>query len=326
MEKYKKYIIIAIAMVLITVLTFGTFWITNNWGEVRDGLGGADLYTRADVENAFNDGQSQGQLLREQLEAQVRSLSTIVENLNNTLSELTDALGQNTTLVEQLQSQLRSMESLIEYYQRQIDNLLNQNNQVLVSFVVDGELLNSLLVPINTTIHASSVPSQSDIHIVGFYFAGWSKDGLTIIDIPSITITETISFFAVIRAWRVVGNFEMAGSGHRFEGFPMGSFGLYYGLRILNVDVNQTGWIDDRVSVRISSVERINNNRFRLTGSGRDAFNDPTTFSTLLPDSHLQFNHQTGNFDGELHFWVNVGTWASPVQEIKIFPVSVIRI
>ncbi|MCL2850876.1 MAG: hypothetical protein FWE01_00755 [Firmicutes bacterium] len=194
-----KIVIVVVALLLAGLLTFGVLWGVNNWQTVQRGLGGADLYTRGDVEDAFDGGMAQGQLLREQLEAQVRSMMAMVDGLNATIQELRDLMSENAIFHEQLQNQLRSLENLIDYYQRQIDNLLNQHNQVMVSFLVNGEVVNSVLVEVGSTLQPASIPDYNQIELDGYYIFGWSLDGFEVVDVQSITISESVSFFAIVR-------------------------------------------------------------------------------------------------------------------------------
>ncbi|MCL2850935.1 MAG: hypothetical protein FWE01_01065 [Firmicutes bacterium] len=203
MENKNKIFTIVIAVLLVSVLTFGILWGTSNWGAIRHGMGGADLYTRADLENAHNDGLRQGQLLREQLEAQTRTLLFQIEELNREivehmaeiervniwLDELLalideDYLESITNLLEQIQDLTQQRQNLNNQIQSHLNQISNLNDRIQnleqqlsdmttvtpqfgqFSIPTGREVTQNTLVRIGHTLHASiifSTPTSNNV-------------------------------------------------------------------------------------------------------------------------------------------------------------------
>ena len=52
----KKIILIVLGIVFATTIGFGIYWTVSNWDAIKQAMDGTHLYTKEDVDNAYDQG------------------------------------------------------------------------------------------------------------------------------------------------------------------------------------------------------------------------------------------------------------------------------
>ncbi len=134
MSKTKKILIAVFSILIIAAFAFLITWGVINFNKVKDGLSGTGLYTKDDVDNAYNDGYNTA-----------LSDKDDYEQLLNTYK---DTITKQTDTISQLNSVKATLDNNIQEYRLQISRLEDQRDALQVQV----DLLNAEITDKDETI------------------------------------------------------------------------------------------------------------------------------------------------------------------------------
>ena len=129
MSTTKKVLIAIFSIIIIAAFAFLITWGIINFNKVKEGLSGTGLYTKEDVDNAYNDGYNTA-----------LSNKTDYDNLINSYK---DTITMQTDAVAKLNSEKSVLDKSLKDCQDQVTNLTEQRDALLVQInLLNGEIEN----------------------------------------------------------------------------------------------------------------------------------------------------------------------------------------
>lgn len=114
MSKTKKILIAVFSILLIGALAFLITWGVINFNKVKEGMSGTGLYTKTDLDNAYNDGYNTALEDKDEYE-------NLINGYKDTITMQTDALAK-------LNSEKENLTISNEGYVQQVNKLTGQKN------------------------------------------------------------------------------------------------------------------------------------------------------------------------------------------------------
>ncbi len=118
MSTTKKVLIAIFSILLIGAFVFLLTWGIINFNKVKEGMSGAGLYTKDDVDNAYNDGYNTA--LKDK------------EEYANLINSYKDTITLQTDTISQLNSEKSALDKSIKECQTQVDNLTSQRDAIQI--------------------------------------------------------------------------------------------------------------------------------------------------------------------------------------------------
>lgn len=227
----KKIVALVMSIILIAALAFSLTWTIVNWNKVKDGMGGAGLYTKDDVDNSYEDGyntalddKSQYEDLiaeyrdklseYEEIKKELTVAKYNIAELNNTVNKLQSYVAECEELIKNLTAEnfmlkdkIRILEEIktnlmqsVNAYVQLIASIKLINERFVVTFMFDDTVYSILLVPDKEKVELVN-PTSTEYTI----FLGWSltQDG-ELVDLENLEVTSDMVFYAkIIRKYDV---------------------------------------------------------------------------------------------------------------------------
>lgn len=169
----KKAMAIAISVVLL-VLTVAGVLLGVYWDSIKNAISGTVTYTYEDVQNAYNEGLSDGVANEASLLKQIEDYKNQVEEIQIELSYYKELAEENPELKEyitQLQLQVEQLNATIKYYEDLLDE--GDQNLVFVNFYFENELIKTVAVVPGTIVPETEIPNTYN----GYNISSWLYNG-----------------------------------------------------------------------------------------------------------------------------------------------------
>lgn len=143
MSTTKKVLISIFSILLICAFAFLITWGVINFNKVKEGMSGTGIYTKADVDKAYDDGYN-----------------TALENkseYDTLINDYKDTITLQTDTISQLNSAKQTLDKNIQDYQSQISTITEQRDALQVQV----DLLNEEIAAKNTTIDNLTAEQQA---------------------------------------------------------------------------------------------------------------------------------------------------------------------
>ncbi len=211
----KKIVVIVLSSALALVLGFCTFWVINNYDAIEYAMSGSALYTKSDLDKAYEDGYNAAGYdvkdlneiitgLRSDLDTKSAELKKVKSDYNNLLKNYTDHETSSKEEQTELSSQIAELNRIIVELEKEIETLnislesyeefkaqLEAENTVIATFVYDGSIISIQGYEKGSKIQAVEIPEDTD----EIKFNGWMVNDQAI-NITDYTINETTVFIA----------------------------------------------------------------------------------------------------------------------------------
>ena len=190
---------IAISVVLL-VLTIAGVLLGVYWESIKNAINGTVTYTYEDVQNAYNQGLSDGVANEASLLKQIEDYKNQVEQLQIDLDHYKELAEENPELKEyitQLQLQVEQLNATIKYYEDLLDE--GDQNLVFVNFYLEDTLVKSVAVKAGELIPQSEIPTSYN----GLNISSWFN-GADIVDFNTFVVNETTDFKANVEYVSVI--------------------------------------------------------------------------------------------------------------------------
>lgn len=213
-----KILVTMVAVVLVGLLAFCAWWVTQNGDKVQAGLDGTKIYTQQEYEEAYNKGVEDGALIKTEQERLIANLKKQVDNLNTSANALRADIAQkdaqiasqsaqatqDASTIASLQAEITRLNNLVAQLQQDIDfyiakiEELQTENEVAVYFVLDdagSEIHYTKIVDKGTTLADETVVAPQNTTYKNF--VGWSLDKTNVVSISAQAIEQDTTFYAV---------------------------------------------------------------------------------------------------------------------------------
>ena len=117
MSKAKKIVVAVFSIIIIGALAFMVTWVVINFDNIKAGLSGTELYTKEDIDKAYDDG--------------FNTALGNKENYESLINDYKDTISSQTDVIAQLNEQNETLEKSILDYQSQVDALTIQRDDLL---------------------------------------------------------------------------------------------------------------------------------------------------------------------------------------------------
>ena len=190
---------IAISVVLL-VLTIAGVLLGVYWDSIKNAISGTVTYTYEDVQNAYNEGLSDGVANEASLLKQIEDYKNQVEQLQIDLDHYKELAEENPELKEyitQLQLQVEQLNATIKYYEDLLDE--GDQNLVFVNFYLEDTLVKSVAVKAGSLVPQSEIPTSYN----GLNISSW-LNGDDVVDFNLFVVNETTDFKANVEYVSVI--------------------------------------------------------------------------------------------------------------------------
>ena len=211
----KKIVVIVLSSTLALILGFCTFWVVNNYDAIEYAMSGSALYTKTDLEKAYEDGYNSAGFdvkdlndqikdLRNKLETKTAEYNKAKANYEEYLKKFNDlaTLSEkekaelNTTIsalnneIVELEKDIVNLETTLETY-KEFQAQLEAENKVIATFEYDGAVILLQNYEKGAKLQDVIVPENTG----EITFNGWTVNGQAV-DISNYTINESTTFVA----------------------------------------------------------------------------------------------------------------------------------
>jgi hypothetical protein len=227
----KKIIALIASVLFVGAFAFCLTWTIANWGKVKQGIGGASLYTQTDLDTSYEDGYtaaldnkgeyetliaeyrdklSEYENIKKELTVskyKIAELESSVAYLQNYISEC-EALIKNLTVENyMLKDKIKILEEIkanlmqsVNAYVQLIASISLINERFVVTFMFDDTVYSILLVPDSEKVELVN-PISTEYTI----FLGWALSlGGDLIDLENMTVSQdTVLYAKIIRKYDV---------------------------------------------------------------------------------------------------------------------------
>ena len=200
--KAKSIVLTILSVIFIGLLSFGIIWTVVNFDKLELAFSGTSLYTKEDIDNAYQDGYdtavkdkqdllNQITSLRAQLDEKTSALNTLNAKLSDYNQLSAEAKAMRTQIAE-LEKEISNLETSIASYEQFVKDV-EDSNKLVATFMYDGAVYALQQYNSGDTV---SIESPADTEEVKFN--GWTVNGETV-DLSTFTITESTTFVADIK-------------------------------------------------------------------------------------------------------------------------------
>lgn len=142
--KGKKIVLGIVSVILFLVLAFCLTWCIINFDLVKLGLSGTQLYTKQDVDNAYNDGMKQSFKDKEDYLLLIDNYKAQIETLQDKVSKDSLLLKQNSDKISNLEINLSSAIAKRDEYKSQLDSTTKANAELQAKYDLEVSKVTSL--------------------------------------------------------------------------------------------------------------------------------------------------------------------------------------
>lgn len=181
MSTTKKVLIAIFSIIIIAAFAFLITWGVINFNKVKEGLAGTGLYTKDDVDNAFNDGyntaladKSEYENLIEEYKKTISFQTNTITQLNNEKNSLNASIAERVEQVDNLTSQRDALQVQVDLLKESIDSKdgiigdMNDEQQALIEeHQKTIDRLNGQIAELNTQIESLNTTINADMSTVG---------------------------------------------------------------------------------------------------------------------------------------------------------------
>ena len=200
----KKVIGIIVSSVLVLALGFCITWTVINFDAIKYAMSGTALYTKEDLEAAYQDGYNSAGLdhkdlqdiiadLRADLDAETAKYNTANANYLEYVAKYGEASEEAKTAkaqVQELEKEVSNLETTIKSYEA-FKEAVEAENKVTATFEYDGAIILLQSYDKGSTITGVTVPDDTD----EIQFNGWTVNSEAV-DLSTYTISENTTFVA----------------------------------------------------------------------------------------------------------------------------------
>ncbi len=215
----KKIVVIVLSSTLALILGFCTFWVINNFDAIKYAMSGSALYTKSDLDKAYEDGYNAAGYdvkdlndiitgLRSDLDTKSAELKKVKSDYNNLLknyNDLEDLTEEekaelNATIsvlnreITELEKEIYNLNISLQSYE-EIKAQLEAENKVIATFIYDDEVVFVKGYEKGSKMESENIPIPKDTD--ERKFEGWMVNGEDV-DITDYTINENTVFTANI--------------------------------------------------------------------------------------------------------------------------------
>lgn len=211
----KKIVVIVLSSALALILGFCTFWVINNYDAIEYAMSGSALYTKTDLEKAYEDGYNSAGFdvkdlndqiadLRNKLETKTAEYNKAKANYEEYLKKFNDLATLSEKEKAELYATISALNSEITGLEKDIVNLettletykefqaqLEAENKVIATFEYDGAVILLQNYEKGAKLQDVVVPENTD----EITFNGWTVNGQAV-NISDYTINESTTFVA----------------------------------------------------------------------------------------------------------------------------------
>lgn len=177
MSTTKKVLIAIFSIIIIAAFAFLIIWGIINFNKVKEGMSGAGLYTKDDVDNAYKDGFNAALENKQDYENLINSYKDSLATQTDTITKLTgerEELEKSLTacqterdsLTEQrdnLLKQIQTLEAEVEKQDGIIDDLTKQKQELIDQHQQTVNRLNAQIATLNSQIEHLNTQIQINI-------------------------------------------------------------------------------------------------------------------------------------------------------------------
>ncbi len=211
----KKIVVIVLSSALALILGFCTFWVINNYDAIEYAMSGSALYTKADLEKAYEDGYNSAGFdvkdlndqiadLRNKLDTKTAEYNKVKADYEKYLKKYNELVvsseqekaelnaiihGLNSEITE-LEKDIANLETTLETF-KEFQAQLEAENKVIATFEYDGAVISMQSYEKGAKLQDVIVPDNTD----EITFNGWTVNGQAV-DISDYTINESTTFVA----------------------------------------------------------------------------------------------------------------------------------
>lgn len=199
--KAKSIVLTVLSVIFIGLLSFGIIWTINNFDKIKLAFSGTSLYTKEDVDAAYQDGYDTAVTDKQDLLTQITSLRAQLDERNNTINVLNKKLANYNALsteaaslrakVTELEKEVSDLEKTIASYEEFLQDV-ESSNKIIATFMLDGAVY-KLQAYNSGDIVSIQDPENTD----EITFNGWTVNG-EFVELSTYTITENTTFVADI--------------------------------------------------------------------------------------------------------------------------------
>lgn len=134
MSTTKKVLIAIFSIIIIAAFAFLITWGIINFQKVKEGMSGTGLYTKEDIDKAYNDGYN--------------TALTNKTEYDNLINSYKDTITMQTDAIAKLNSEKSALDQNVQDCQAQVNNLTEQRNTLQTQI----DLLNDEITSLNETV------------------------------------------------------------------------------------------------------------------------------------------------------------------------------
>lgn len=144
MSKTKKIVLSIILTLLFAVLLFCSVWCICNFDLVKQGLSGAKLYTKSDIDKAFDDGLNQAFEEKQEYIRLIDNYKQEILDLNDIVAKDKKSLKEKDDTISNLQIRLNSAEQLRDEYKAKLDSSTSLNAELQEKYELEQTKVSNL--------------------------------------------------------------------------------------------------------------------------------------------------------------------------------------
>lgn len=131
----KKVLSLIFSIIFVCAFGFVLSWGIINFNKVKDGMSGTELYTKEDLNNAYNDGYDTALKDKDEYTELINGYRDTITTLNDNISQLNSQINILTNNNKDYKNQVTNLESQKSNLQSQVNNLttIKSNNEETIT-------------------------------------------------------------------------------------------------------------------------------------------------------------------------------------------------
>jgi hypothetical protein len=245
----KKIIALIASILFVGAFGFCLTWTIANWGKVKQGIGGASLYTQADVDASYEDGYTAALDNKAEYES-------LIDEYRDKLSEYEDIKKELTVSkyrIAELESRVAYLQNYVAECETLIKNLTAENFMLKDKIRILEEIKTNLMQSVNAYVQLiASISLINERFVVTFMFDDTVYSILLVPDGGKVELVNpTSTEYTIFLGWSLSQN----GDPVDLENLAVSQDTVLYAKIIRKYDVN---FILDYAVYQHSIVERGN--------------------------------------------------------------------
>lgn len=144
MSKSKKIALSIFLALLLCCLIFCTIWCVCNFDLVKQGLSGAQLYTKEDIDKAFDDGSKQAFKEKQEYLILIEKYKEEIISLNDIIDKDKISIKEKDDTIANLRIKLNSAELLKDEYKEKLELSTSLNSELQEKYELEQSKVTSL--------------------------------------------------------------------------------------------------------------------------------------------------------------------------------------